>query len=473
MKSSATPSRNLFLDDHDIDSVRNLRRTVNQPDWNSETPVLQPDNPWEMGGVSQYGTVLYDKEQQLFRMYYLTNAGEGGYEAKYVTMGGKQYLATRTILGYATSGDGIRWERPVLGQVDFEGSTDNNIIDIGSINVEGVGIVDEPDDPDSSRRYKAIFWEHGSGEVQTMEDGMVIWAAGGNDGMWVAFSPDGIHWTNYENNPVGPSSDTSHYVVRDPATGIYRAYGRFAPRGGRVIGCMTSEDFVNWGNRSLALAPDAEEVAGPKSDTQFYGMSVGLYEGLYLGGLWVYRPGTDGCIDTELAVSRDGLQWERVADRQKFMPLGPKGGMSDGMVRTTANYIIREDEVLIYYGMVSGPHRGPAHPGKKIKRANPGAIGLARLRRDGWVSLDADSNGGEVITKPFNVTSNVLHLNADASGGEVRAALIDEEGKPLNGFEGEMTGDHEDGSIKWSAAPPSHPARLQLTARNAKLYSYW
>lgn len=32
----------------------------------------------------------------------------------------------------------------------------------------------------------------------TREDGLVLWASGGTDGMWVAFSPDGIHWTNYE-----------------------------------------------------------------------------------------------------------------------------------------------------------------------------------------------------------------------------------------------------------------------------------
>ena len=43
--------------------------------------------------------------------------------------------------------------------------------------------------------------------------------------------------------PVGPSSDTGHSVVRDPRTGKYLAYGRFAPAGGRVIGCITSDDF--------------------------------------------------------------------------------------------------------------------------------------------------------------------------------------------------------------------------------------
>ena len=471
--SDANTNRRLFLDDVEVESIENLKRKVNQPDWDSETPVIKPEHPWEMGGVSQYGTVLYDEDQQQFRFYYLTHAGPGGHEARMVTMGGKQWLANRTLLGYATSTDGVHWERPNLGQMDFEGSTDNNILAIGSINVEGAGIVDEPDDPDPNRRYKAIFWEHGSGEVVKREDGLVLWASGGQDGMWIAFSPDGIHWTNYEGNPVGPSSDTSHYLVRDPATGRYHVYGRFSPTGGRVIGCMTSDDFIHWSDGVLALAPDEHEEAGPPPDTQFYGMSVGFYEGLYLGGLWIYREGTDGCMDTQLAVSRDGLDWQRVADRQVFLPLGPKGGWCDGMVRTTANYIIRGDEVFIFYGMVSGPHSGPKYPGQTIKRSHPSAIGLARLRRDGWVSLDADAKGGHVITKPLTVTSNTLHLNVDATDGEVRASVIDDQGEALAGCEGALSGNHLEGAITFSGQPPTSTARLKLELRNAKLYSYW
>lgn len=81
--------RNLFLDDVDIESIENLSRNVNQPDWDPETPVLRPEHPWEMGGISHYGTVLYDEAQQQFRFYYFTHAGEGGYQAKMVTMGGE------------------------------------------------------------------------------------------------------------------------------------------------------------------------------------------------------------------------------------------------------------------------------------------------------------------------------------------------------------------------------------------------
>ena len=237
---------------------------------------------------------------------------------------------------------------------------------------------------------------------------------------------------------------------------------------------MSSDNFVNWGDRLLVLDPDEHEVAGPESDTQFYGMSVGLYEGMYLGGVWIYRPGSDGCIDTQLAASRDGLAWERVGNRQVFLPLGPAGGYADGMVRTTANYITRDDKIYIYYGAVSGPHNGPNHPEKDIKRKGPGFVGLATLRRDGWVSLDADATGGSIVTRPRHpVDSGPLHVNVDARQGELHASLIDERGHTLPGCEASLTGDLLDGEIAWAGPVPSSPVRIKFTLHDAKLYSYW
>ena len=59
--------------------------------------------------------------------------------------------------------------------------------------------------------------------------------------------------------------------------------------------------------------------------TQIYGMPINIYEGIYLGMIWVYREGVDGTIDTSLAMSRDGINWQRVLDRQTFLTLGESG----------------------------------------------------------------------------------------------------------------------------------------------------
>ncbi|MDO9890010.1 hypothetical protein Q7478_09850, partial [Glaesserella parasuis] len=56
-------------------------------------------------------------------------------------------------LAYARSNDGILWEKPKLGIVDFEGSKENNII---MRDVAGTGILYEPTEVDPNKRFKLI-----------------------------------------------------------------------------------------------------------------------------------------------------------------------------------------------------------------------------------------------------------------------------------------------------------------------------
>ena len=51
--------------------------------------------------------------------------------------------------------------------------------------------------------------------------------------------------------------------------------------------------------------------------TQIYGMSILIYEGLYVGVPWLMYE--DGVIDMHLAYSRDGIQWNRPQDRTKVI----------------------------------------------------------------------------------------------------------------------------------------------------------
>ena len=67
-----------------------------------------------------------------------------------------------------------------------------------------------------------------------------------------------------------------------------------------------------------------------------------------------------------------------------------------------------------------------------------GRIGLAWLRLDGFVALEADHQGGTVITRPFELEGECLQLNVDASGnGDVRLELLDRAGNPIPDFSGE------------------------------------
>ena len=63
--------RYLFLDLHHITRIERLYRRMHQPQRHPDNPVLRGENPWE-SVASLYGTVLYDPENSLFKMWYLT-----------------------------------------------------------------------------------------------------------------------------------------------------------------------------------------------------------------------------------------------------------------------------------------------------------------------------------------------------------------------------------------------------------------
>src|SRR5437870_1268964 len=90
--------RQLFVDDFLIESTT-LRRTFHRAEYYADNPVLKPDRPWE--GEGQHPTAMvfsdgvwYDPQDQLFKIWYM----------------GEQVRATC----YATSRDGIHWEKPAL-----------------------------------------------------------------------------------------------------------------------------------------------------------------------------------------------------------------------------------------------------------------------------------------------------------------------------------------------------------------------
>lgn len=106
-------------------------------------------------------------------------------------------------------------------------------------------------------------------------------------------------------------------------------------------------------------------------------------------------------------------------------------------------------------------------------------IGLATLRRDGWISLDAGRTTGALKTKAFIHPGGELHVNVDAKQGAVVVQLQDPEGKPLAGYDrGEVTGtDSLEARVRFTDAeqadPAGTPVKLRLELTNAKLFSFW
>ena len=111
------------------------------------------------------------------------------------------------------------------------------------------------------------------------------------------------------------------------------------------------------------------------------------------------------------------------------------------------------------------------------------AICLATLRLDGFVSLTAGDETGQVTTKPFVATGERLLLNVDVhNGGEATVEVLDEDMQPIRGFELNssipLRGRSIEQTVSWTTRADwsqlaGKKVRLRIRLRNADLYAFW
>ncbi len=180
-----------------------------------------------------------------------------------------------------------------------------------------------------------------------------------------------------------------------------------------------------------------------------------------------------------MATSRDGVTWERYRERTAFLPNGKVGDFDSAItIADSSGLIVNDDQILIYY---SG--RNMDHAGNVVGGGNPqGGIGLATLRRDGFVSADADAGGGTLTTTPFRLCGLNLSINAvTAGGGNVRTELLDSAGQVIAGYRladsSAFSGDSLDAGVTWSGglideSLIGQKVSLRFHLTDASLYSF-
>lgn len=455
----------------DLDQIGRLRGVRRY--W--ATPHKHPDNPIMRAGQTPYEEddtaisphVMYDPESDSWRLWYCVTA---------------RPLVGDCLspLAMATSTDGITWERPKLGLIEHNGSRENNLVYVSEGKaVSGPGILFDPEDADPSRRYKLFYctqeWNPQTGN-KTASD------------CRVAFSPDGINWQPFEQNPVlNILSDTRHCLCRDRSTGRYvccvrlriNAEGKLLYRHGdpitaddvRCVGRIESEDFIHWTEPELIIAPGPWTTAGD----QYYGLTAFAYEGAFLGLLQVfhrYAPNF-GYSDEQLVYSEDSRHWQPIGDTF-FLPAGPAGTWDAGWVDASAHVVVLNDHIRFYYRGSNRSHGGGPQD------HFPHSLGLATLRRDGFAFLKPPAHEGTFASHPFSMRRVELRVNADASVGRISAAILGSEDRPLEGYTHEdcqsLRQDSIEQVMRWThhnQLPVGKALRLELRLRDAALYSLW
>ena len=474
--------KELFIDDHMIGKLVKLKRTLHQPTKHS-TPMVRPEHPWENLLVQTRTAPFWVPEEKVWKLYYMAFASKGK---------GNQHTSP-----YAVSNDGLTWDKPSLNLFEWQGSKVNNLV-AGHDNWSQFlyHVVYDPDDI-PERRYKGMF---GIGKRQP------------------AISADGLRWTPLDTAAV-PSADESQMIYDELGKQFLATVKHEGPYG-RSVYLSLSKDFATWTSPRLIFHADGEDqivgrerIANRVSDPRWvpltinkpsrynvdiYNMPVFPYEGQYVGLPMKFHSSgptpignSDGFHMVEMVSTRDLRQWHRVAGRKIFIPLSHAGvGRYDtGTIVPPSRPIVRDGELWLYY---SGNKRrfesgniGPLVDGRKryVSLPDTGAVLLAKLRLDGFVSLDAGEQEGSLLTVPLSLEGKRMFVNVNATGGYIRAEILDSTGRTESGGFSlgnsiAVRGDHLKAEIKWKgrenlSSLAGKSVRIRFHLKKANLFAFW
>lgn len=445
----APRERYLLLDNRVVDGQRNARLAVGTVTKSPANPLFAEDRPWEVRFDNLYANILYDEAEQIFKCWYspfiqdaatkppMEDWDDFSYADELRKLKGDS--ARRMGICYATSKDGIHWQKPNLGLVEFDGSTANNLV-YGD--PHGAGIFKDLIDPDASRRYKMITGEQPHGVLSR------------------SYSADGMHWS--ELHPIAKvRGDTHNNAFWDPTGKRYVAISRENVDGNRTVVRLESEDFIHWS--------EAREILrGPKT-AQTYAMPVTFYHGVFIGLIAVFHTQEDR-VSTELAWSPDTVNWHRIDEGTPLIPLADQVGEYDwGCAYAAASPVIMPDGAIrIYYGASNGKHTS----------WRDGYLALATLRPNTWAGYEPiDSSAPAVIkTTRLAYSGGMLKITADLGGNTIGVKVLADddrilaEGKSLSNRAGDIP-------IEWAHGfnldqLKGQAIRIEFNFQSGRLYSF-
>jgi hypothetical protein len=457
----AQTPRHLFLDPAFVPQMENVSLRVNPPQ--QREIVIRPDKPWEQLMISFFLTVR-DEEGKL-RMWYICRD-----------------KANHPNLAYAESRDGVTWTKPNLGIVEYDGSKENNLVGLSSL--EGV-VFRDPNAP-AQERYAYV--------THLAEEGMVRF-----------HSPDGLHWGRDAAPLLRLGADTQNVTFWDERLGKYVLYLRGWYRGAdqkkyrKVLRAelpslttplsidATEKSVRMWGKDKVAVMDNefptvfAADERDPKN-TDVYNLSAQPYPPdprWYVGFPSMFqreRSTSDGRLEMHFTGSGDGIAWHRY-DRTPYVKPGLAGSDNQNMVFMGTGLVVRGDEIWQY-----GTGLHSRHGDRESRKVRTDGVIYRYVQRvDGFVSLDFGDEG-KCVTAPVKVDGGRLLLNVDTGAlGQLRVGLLDADGKELPGFGADECGvirtNSTHAEVSWKnrgdvSSLAGQAVKLSLRGAHAKLFSF-
>ena len=334
--------------------------------------------------------------------------------------------------------------------------------------------------------------------------------------MYASYSADGEHFT--EAGQVLPFiTDNPPIVHWDGRIGKYVIYTRalaYDSENQRRIARIETDDplkpwphrkssndrmFFATGNADVVLQADAED--DPHSD--FYYNASSLYpwaQDVYLmfpvnfrhfspqrnpyvkprpGGQWE----DFGMLETQLAISRDGVNWSR-PDREPYVATGLPDEW-DRWYAVMGPGIVRQGSYLYQYYYSSGRLHDSAilRPEYETTAKQLGGVGVVRQRLDGFISARRrPSRRLAHDTRPHLPGHPAPPEHRHRSDGHgLSSACSTTRESQLPGFTvddcEEIGGNFVDQAVSWKGNPDvstlsGRPVRIQIKLKRAKLYAF-
>ncbi len=466
--------RQLFVDDFLI-AKTDLKRTEHRPAQYENNPVFFPETPIEKGEQTYYyehirpsacvlfsGGMWYDGRRKKFRMWY--------------------QASFHGSIAYAESDDGIHFERP-----EFTVCPGTNVVlPRGGVYMDTNSVVlnHYPDSGEEAEYVMSLYIR--PSEVERV-------------GLNLYTSNDGVHWTlktqtrcagfskytgcddtsNFSYNPFRKRWTLSLKFIGLP----YGRHRHFAD-GKTLLEAASVSNQVMWQRPDKLDLPHPEYGCPP----QLYSFNSVAYESVMLGAYDIWKgPENDVCMekampkvtDVHLGFSRDGFHYSRQADRSPFIGCTRERGTWNFGYAHASNTVclIHGDELWFYYCAVRGDETMKGDTEETNGMYVGGAIGIARLRRDGFASLDGT---GSITTEKLEFDGKYLFVNAKAD--RLWAELLDEEGNVLPGYEREncipFAGDCCQERMTWKNKKDLQELagkciRIRFYQENGSLYAFW
>ena len=450
VKETAKHRRFLMLDKRNITHKKNALLSLGTVAKHAANPLFEEDKPWEKRIDNLYGNITYDVEENIYKCWYspFTVAHATGDLSldERLTKAYEGHPRQEMGVCYATSHDGIVWNKPSLGLINYEHNSTNNILTRG---IHGSGIFKDDLESNPKRLYKSI-----------------------SQGMNSSFSADGLNWSAPTPiSGVKSAGDTHNNALWAPTLEKYVGFTRTWSKTnrqivgpetktnhawGREIARIETPDFEDWSQAEVIIKCDSWEQ-------QPYAMPVFFHAGIYIGLIAVHDQLSDR-VWTELAVSEDTITWERIERGTPLIPCSEEPLDYDyGCVYACASPVFLKNEIRLYYGGSDWLHFG----------WRKGCLALATLRPDGFAGYvqERRNEPAKIGTESFFTKKGVIKISADIEkDGLLGVRLL----SPAGDLVKEARLDRSCVDFDLFTSLPDHDAqyRIEFELHAAKLFSY-